>query len=191
MTSLLHQDCLTGRRTPLWHPKILHDTLLYFLTETTKAKEAVLPWTSRGKCPGSPLGAQSMKGSEVPREAALITKTWASFLEQTTVFFWVIIDQALLCWVRSQPALTRSGSRWSLLPPGHRCWGTWGESVEAPALPFKSHVRQGKWTAGLWRLAYINSHFKGKCVPPPTEFSCFKSTLISFKLIFVRPGEYI
>lgn len=191
MTFLLHRDYITGRTTPLRHTKILHDTLLYFMAETMRAKEAVLPWTSRGKCSGSPLGAQSMKGSEVAREAALITKTWASFLEQTTVFFWVIIDQALLCWVSNQPILTRGGSRWSLLPQATDAGEREVRAQRPELFGSKAMGSRKKCAAVLWRLAYITSDFKEKYISPPTEFSCFRSTLISFKLIFVRPEEYI
>ena len=47
-------------------------------------------------------------------EAALIMKTRASFLDQTSIFFQVIIDQAALSWVNTQH-MAEVGPVWSLI----------------------------------------------------------------------------
>lgn len=120
-----------------------------------KGERSGLTWTSRGQCSGSPLGAQSMKGSEAPREAALITKTWASFLEWATVVFRVMIDQALLCWVSNQPIPTRDGSRLQIP-------GTWGESTRVWALRFKSQMQPERMCRCSWTFGLYNFNFQGE-----------------------------
>lgn len=163
------------------------------MTETIRAKETVLPWTSSEMCFKSPLGSSINERSEASWEVALISKAWTSFWDHTTVFFQVIIDRAFLCRVNNQPTLSRGWSN--------------SNEVRFPRLQTRGNVRLElpsvelfgsraicsikERAAVLWRLTYITSYFKEKYISPPTEFSYFRSSLIFFKLIFSRPEEYI
>lgn len=164
------------------HP---HDTLVYCVVETVSAKEAVLPWTSCEKCFRSPLSHHIERNIINERawgslRSCFDHENMSLFLDQTTVFFQVIIDQALL-----SPSITNGHLAEEDL---HEVWfprlpmqGTmWSEHQPFELFSSKTICSMKECAAGLWSLTYITSNSKERYISAPTEFSCFRGSLDFF-----------
>lgn len=110
---------------------------------TSSPREVASPWTSSEKCFGIPLHHQ-LGGIVGERVWASLRRCFdhknMSFIDHTSIFFQVIIDQALLCWINNWH-ITQFGPMLSLLS---QATDRRKHEVKAPkawVLQFKNHMR--------------------------------------------------